>query len=180
MDRLEYSLTNDDYLAFNRYAATHHTTIGAYARRVRVNGTVAAGLLALIVFWLVSQDPFLTAITTILAAGVMWMLWPWAQRRAIDSQLNKLAKTGDLGRLGDTVLTWDDSGLTESAAASQAIVGWERVRRVEETASHVFIFLGELEALIVPKRAGAGVAELVRAAQARRAAREQEPGSAGS
>ena len=65
------------------------------------------------------------------------------------------------------MLTWDESGLVESAVASQAIVGWERVRRVAETAEHLFVFIGDLDALIVPKRAGQAVAELARFAQVR-------------
>lgn len=160
MGRLEYTLTNDDYIAFNRYAATHNPVIVAQSRRIRATGTLAVVVLAGVAFWLVSHEVLATVALTAAAAGVMWFIWPSTQRRAINAQLSKLAKAGDLGRLGPTVLTWDDDGLTESATASRAVVGWERVRRVEETAGHLFVFAGELEALIVPKRAGDGVAEL--------------------
>jgi hypothetical protein len=167
MGRLEYTLTNDDYVAFNQYAAKHTPAIVAQARRIRTTGTLAAGVMAAVVFWLVSRELLTTVLMTAAAAGMMWFIWPGAQRRAVNTQLNKLAKAGDLGRLGETVLTWDESGLVESAVASQAIVGWERVRRVAETAEHLFVFIGDLDALIVPKRAGQAVAELARFAQVR-------------
>ena len=169
MGRLEYTLTNDDYVAFNRYAASHSPVIVAQARRIRTTGTLAAGVVGAVVFWLVSRELLTTVLMTAVAAGMMWFIWPATQRRAVNTQLNKLAKAGELGRLGETGLSWDDSGLVESAAASQAIVGWERVRRVAENAGHLFIFVGDLDALVVPKRAGAGVAELARFAQARAA-----------
>ena len=170
MGRLEYTLTNEDYVAFNHYAARHTPAIMAQARRIRTTGTAAAAVMAAVVFWLLSGELLTTLLTTVAAAAVMWFVWPSAQRRAINSQLNRLAKAGDLGRLGATVLTWDADGLTETALASRATVGWERVRRVEETAQHILIFTGDLEALIVPKRAGDGVAELARFARARLAA----------
>ncbi|MGC4154171.1 MAG: YcxB family protein [Propionicimonas sp.] len=166
MGRLEYTLTNDDYIAFNQYAARHTPAIVAQSRRIRTTGTLAAGVMAAVVFWLVSKELLTTVAMTAAAAGMMWFIWPSTQRRAVNAQLNRLAKDGDLGRLGETVLTWDDHALTEAATASQAVVGWERVRRIEETAQHLFIFTGDLEALIVPKRAGNTAAELARVVRA--------------
>lgn len=171
MGRLEYTLTNDDYIAFNRYAAKHNPAIVAQARRVRVTGTLATMVVGAVTFWLISQEALTTLLMTAAVTGVMWSVWPSSHRRAINAQLNRLAKEGDLGRLGETVLTWDDEGLTEAATASRAIVGWEGVRRLEETAQHLFVFTGDLEALIVPKRAGPAVADLVAVAQAKLAAR---------
>ncbi len=167
MGRLEYTLTNDDYIAFNQYAAKHTPAIVAQARRIRTTGTLAAAVMAAVVFWLVSGELFTTVLMTSAAGAVMWFIWPSTQRRSVNAQLNRLAKAGELGRLGATVLTWDADGLTEAATSSRALVGWDRVRRIEATAQHVFVFTGDLEALIVPKRAGAGVAELVRFAQVR-------------
>ncbi|MCA0253666.1 MAG: YcxB family protein [Actinobacteria bacterium] len=170
MGRLEYTLTNDDYVAFNRYAAKSSPMILAQSHRIRTTGTLAAAVMAAVVFWFLSREPFTALLMTAAAAGVMWFIWPAIQRRAVNVQLNQLARAGDLGRLGETVLTWDERGITEAATASQAVVGWERVRRVEESGQHLYVFTGDLEALIVPKRAGAGVAELARFTQGKLAA----------
>ena len=167
MGRLEYTLTNDDYVAFNRYAARHAPAIVAQSRRIRRTGTVVAAAAAAVAFWLISGELFTMLLMTVAAAAVMWFIWPVVQRRTVDAQLNRLARTGELGRLGATVLTWDEAGLTEAATASHAAVGWERIRRIGETDRHLFLFTGDLEALIVPKAAGDGVAELARFAQAR-------------
>lgn len=171
MGRLEYSLTNEDYIAFNQYAAKHNPVIAEQSRRVRATGTIVAAVGGVVAFWLISREVFTTVLMAAAVAAAMWFIWPRTHRRAITSQLNRLAKAGDLGRVGETVLTWDDQGLTEAATASQAMVGWPRVRRIEETTQHLFVFVGDLEALIVPKRAGAGVAELTHFAQGRLAAR---------
>ncbi|MGC3955001.1 MAG: YcxB family protein [Propionicimonas sp.] len=167
MGRLEYALTNDDYVAFNRFAATSAPAIVAQSRRVRVTGTLVTAVLAVVVFWLVSGDLLTTALMTAVLAAVMWFIWPATHQRAINTQLRRLAKAGELGRLGHTVLTWDESGLTETAEASHARVGWERVRRVEESTRHLFLFTGDLEALIVPRSAGDGVADLACFARSR-------------
>lgn len=167
MGRLEYTLTNDDYVAFNQHAARSAPALLAQARRVRVTGTLLISVLAVVVFWFVSREWATTLLMTVVLAAVMWFSWPPIQRRTIEAQLRRIAKSGELGRLGATTLTWDRNGITETATASQAVAGWERLRRVEETPDHLFLFLGELEALVVPKRAGDGVDDLARFARAR-------------
>lgn len=159
-ERLEYELTNDDYLAFNRHLARTSPTVLAQVERARRVVVASAVGIGLAVLWLATRELILSVVATAIATAVMWLTWTALHHRNMDAQLRRMARKGDLGRLGPTVLTWDDRRITESATASQAIVGWQRVQRVEETEQHLFLMLGDLEALVVPKRAGAGVAEL--------------------
>jgi hypothetical protein len=165
MGRLEYDLTNDDYIAFNRHLARTSPTIQAQlVRAQRMGGFVTLGVGAALV-WLLTRNLMITVIAVAAVTVTTWFMWSSLYRRTLDAQLKRMARTGDLGRLGATVLTWDENGLTESAADSQAIVGWPRLQGVEETDQHLFLMLGDLEALVVPRRAGAEVAALAAAAQ---------------
>ena len=156
MNRLEYDLTNDDYVAFNeRVARTAPGVVDQY-RRIRMIGTVATA----VAIGLLVREPVEALVMAALVGTVMWFAFVPIVRRSMRAQLRRLAKAGNLGRLGPTVLTWDPYGITESATDSEASVGWPRVTRIDETDDHLFVFTGDLEALVVPRRAGADVAEL--------------------
>jgi len=165
--RLDYELTEDDYLAFNQHAAVAAPALVAQSRRARLLWTVVIPLALGVGLWILERDAALAVIAAAIAAGTLWFTWPYFLRRSVTARLRRLAATTGLGRTGATTLVWDDHGITESAASSRASVGWERLDRVEETPRHLFLFVGPLEGLIVPKRAGGEVAELARYARER-------------
>lgn len=171
MGQLNYDLTDDDYLAFNQHAAVSAPALADQARRVRIIGVVVVPLLVGIVMWAVERNPPFALLLAGIAAAVTWFSWPRVHRWAVTSQLRRVAATSGLGRTGATRLGWDEATITEAATSSRATVGWDRLERVEETPDHLFLFVGPLEGLIVPKRAGDGVAELARYARERLAAR---------
>lgn len=171
MGSLEYTLGNDDYIAFNSHVAFTSPAFRAQSQRVRATGTIAAAATAALVLWLLDRN---VAGALIMAAAValsMWLSWPWIHRRTTISQLKRVASKGDLGRTGPVQLGWDETGLHEDVPGGRSTADWSRLRRVGETKDHLFLFLGDLEALIVPKRAGSGVAELAAFARARASSR---------
>ncbi|MDQ7992128.1 MAG: YcxB family protein [Propionicimonas sp.] len=171
MQRLDYELTNDDYVAFNQHAAVTAPALVGQARRVRVAGTVVVPVVAGLGLWVLERDPVQALFVAAVGAAVVWFSWPPIQRATTAVQLKRMSAATGLGRTGPTTLVWDDHWITESASATQASVGWERLDRVEETPQHVFLFVGPLEGLVVPKRAGVGASELARYARERIAGR---------
>ena len=165
--RLEYSLTSDDYLAFNLFVATALPPYADQARRVRVIGATVVPLAVGITLWVMERNLVASLLAAAAGAAVLWFTWPGFHSWSVTRRLKRIASTSGLGRTGATTLSWDERGVTEAAKASRAEVGWERLERVEETPRHVFLFVGPQEALIVPKRAGDGVAELAGHARSR-------------
>ena len=174
MGRLAYSLTSDDYLAFNQFVATALPPYADQARRMRLIGATVVPLAVGITLWVMERNLVASLLAAAVGAAVLWFTWPGFHRWSVTSRLKRLARTSGLGRTGATTLSWDEQQVTEAARASRAEVGWERLERVAETPGHVFLFVGPQEALIVPKRAGDGGAELAGYARSRLAS-----GSAG-
>ena len=160
MRTLRYSLTSDDYLAFNEYVATSLPPYADQARQVRVAGAIAVPLAVGITLWAVERNLVASVLAAAVAAAILWFTWPGFHRWSVISRLKRLAAASDLGRTGATTLSWDEDRVTEAAKASRAEVGWERLERVAETPRHLFLFVGPQEALIVPKRAGDDVGVL--------------------
>ena len=72
MGRLEYSLTNEDYIAFNQYAAKHNPVIAEQSRRVRATGTIVAAVGGVVAFWLISREVFTTVLMAAAVAAAPW------------------------------------------------------------------------------------------------------------
>lgn len=177
MGQLEYDLVDDDYIAYNLHLAATSPAIRRQIDRGRWIGTVVVVVLGTAVFGLLEGAWVTGLVLGVVVAVVMWFGWPRFARRSVTAQLRRLSRQGALGRTGPVRLRWDDTGLHEDAIGASATAEWSRVDRVEETAEHLFLFLGPLEALVVPRRAGGAVVTLAQEARTRTAQGGVSPGA---
>ncbi|MFJ3463375.1 YcxB family protein [Achromobacter spanius] len=63
-----------------------------------------------------------------------------------------LAKQPDTLYLGRHELDFGPDGVTDSTASASGHMAWTDVRRVEETPEHLYVILGTLQGVIIPKR----------------------------
>jgi len=63
-----------------------------------------------------------------------------------------LAKQPDTLYLGRHELDFGPDGVTDSTASASGHMAWMDVRRVEETPEHLYVILGTLQGVIIPKR----------------------------
>ncbi|MEN4921963.1 YcxB family protein [Achromobacter spanius] len=63
-----------------------------------------------------------------------------------------LAKQPDTLYLGRHELDFGADGVTDSTATASGRMDWADVRRVEETPEHLYVILGTLQGVIIPKR----------------------------
>lgn len=70
-----------------------------------------------------------------------------------------LAKQPDTLYLGRHELDFGPDGVTDTTATASGHMAWSDVRRVEETPEHLYVILGTLQGVIIPKR-GQGAATL--------------------
>ncbi len=63
-----------------------------------------------------------------------------------------LAKQPDTLYLGQHELDFGPDGVTDSTASASGHMAWTDVRRVEETPEHLYVILGTLQGVIIPKR----------------------------
>lgn len=63
-----------------------------------------------------------------------------------------LAKQPDTLYLGRHELDFGPGGVTDTTATASGHMAWSDVRRVEETPEHLYVILGTLQGVIIPKR----------------------------
>jgi hypothetical protein len=63
-----------------------------------------------------------------------------------------LAKQPDTLYLGRHELDFGPDGVTDTTASASGRMAWTDVRRVEETPQHLYVILGTLQGVIIPKR----------------------------
>jgi hypothetical protein len=165
---LEYEITSDDLVAFNLHAGTTDAAVTKQRAISRVGGSVAV-LVALTALLAIEGHWVDGLVVGVAAALVFWMVWPriwgWLLRRNI----LRLAKAGGLGTPGACRIWVDADGVHEATSHGTSSVTWDGIARIDETASHVFIFIGPVQAYMIPKRVGeAAVREFVAAVESGR------------
>ena len=154
MSTLEFQLTAEDYAAFNLHHALTSRNALRQQRRARVNTTVAVLVVSMVVVSLVSGRVVEGIFVAIAATLVSWLIFPWSWRRALSSSLRQTSVDHTLSTLGGRRLTVDHEGLIETRDGTTISAHWDDVERVDETPTHVFVYVGPTSAFIVPRRVG--------------------------
>jgi hypothetical protein len=157
--RVQFEITLDDVVAFNRYAIQHSPVF-------RRNYWIVMGcipVMALIValvnsrswnslsFWLP-----LVAITIVLL--IIFPLW---YKHENDQTVIKVMRTGkNRGTLGKHTLLISEDGLVETTEVNESRWAWTGIERVEQIEHYIFIFVSSNAAHIIPKRAFASTEEV--------------------
>lgn len=150
MQRIEYELSNDDYVEYNLHLARTSEVLTKQSSRLRLFGSLTLVVVAFLVIGSAEGSAVIGTLVGVAFGALVWFTWPktywWIARQTV----RRIARKQGLGRTGRTQLWTDDTGLHERTAVGEATVAWSGVHRVEETPTHAFIFLGPVEALIVP------------------------------
>lgn len=163
---LEFELTTEDFVSFSIYGALSAPAAQKQSARYRI-GTSAAMFVGLGLSAGFQNGWLYGLVAGLIAAVVFWLIWPslwaWTTKRNV----MRLAKAGGLGKPGPCRIWIDQYGVHDATPDDTSTVSWRGVERVEETATHAFIFVGPIRAYIIPKRIGApAVAEFLAAVRA--------------
>ena len=150
---LAFTVSARDVSAF----ADHHarrSRIVAGARRVH-HFLWPAAFLALGHVLRLRTGNVLAFIPFVVAAAAWILAFPWLLRSAYRRQvLNACQESGSA--LGARTLRAGPDGLCVAAGGEERRIEWGAVREVAETRRHIFIYVGEARALVIPKRAVGG------------------------
>ncbi len=151
MFRIDFTMTEDDYVAFNLHAARTSPTI----RRSNRWAVVAVSLGAGAATEFVLSGMFNRAVSVSAAVAVViltaWLL-PHLYRRTVRTQIHKMVRREGSGMVGPGRLVVDDHGLHETVGHTSTSVPWTGVGQVTETPEHVFIHVTAMSGFVVPKR----------------------------
>lgn len=156
MTKVDYDLTEDDFMRYAQYHFQRSDDAKATYRR-----TLTIGLLALVVYAVgIKDDPnfglhvpvqyvarIVSVIVVFLVSVTIYM--KIARPMLVRGWLRSAAKRS----LGHTVLELQDDGVHVGNVEGQGRLAWEACRGVVEESEHIYIIMGPLRALVVPKRA---------------------------
>jgi hypothetical protein len=164
---LEFELTQDDLIAYNPYGLSTSPEFRRWAGRYRLIGSLAVlTILTLIIAF--DGDLLAGAVAGFVAAGIFWIAWPrlwsWMTKRNVV----RLAAGGSLGKPGRCKIWYDDHGVHDQTPGGTSSVSFDAIDRVEESATHAFIFTGPMQGYVIPMRVGEyAVAEFLAVVRAR-------------
>jgi hypothetical protein len=147
---LEYELGQADMGAFFAHHASHAPYIVARNRRMR---WIWAGLFALLALAYFSWSP--GGGLAFLALAIVFLLFYGRLNRWWYVRHNRRLNTGPDGpRLGTTKLELAGGHLLVEAPEGSSKLDLSAIRRIDESDSHYFIYLGPVSAIVVPKAGG--------------------------
>lgn len=146
---LTVDLTNDDYVALNM--AFHRSS--PTMRRNRVVSSVSTAVIAMAIVFLPDWAPlgvrWLAGVLFGVLAGVLFFA---SFPRLLELFIRRMAAREQIGTPGPHVVTLWPEGLQERGPGGEARTPWQAIQKVEQTATHGFIFVGPTAAVIIPLR----------------------------
>jgi hypothetical protein len=147
---IEYTLTPDDAIAFQRYHFKASLSSRQFFLR-RLFWGILASILVFIIFsgW--------KSVWGVLAVLLFWLVYllmiPLSIRWSINAFGKRMKKEGENKALwGKRRLTIDAQGLFEKSEVGETRLRWDGVERVVETADYIFIYVTTVSAHVIPKK----------------------------
>lgn len=157
MTTIEYERTLDDIIDFNLYLIRSSPLLQRQAMVGRIITSIIVVILSMGLIYIIDRDKQFDTIAFIipLVAGVFFFLiFPWLNNYGIRSRTTKLLKEGsNKAMIGRQRITLQDDSLYCEAPSGESKVKWDAVERVVVNNNHVLLYLGSMNALVIPKRA---------------------------
>lgn len=147
-----YTLTRDAYAAYNVYYLAHSPS----TKRLMLMGQfvlpffvmAACGLFYLLSVMTAAQACVISAVTY----GVFVFFYPVLFRRGVKRRLDRIMADG-VGReyLGEHVLELRQTGIRDACQSGYVVeVPYANVERVLENDGHLYVFIGQTTAFVIP------------------------------
>lgn len=150
---LQYQITAEDFIAFNRYFMLHNARAKRNMTKDRVLGAIfilgAGGLFG-------SLQNHMSAVwisVFALCAIVYFFIAPKLLLNSMANRVRKMLKNASSTILGAKTMTLGEEQLRLQGDGEDSTYTYEKVEKIEEDLERYYIFVGELEALILPKEA---------------------------
>ena len=151
---VEFELTFEDLIEWGLYHAEHSPALRQARAGVAALGIGAFGGAAILLSYLFPANT-VTFVPVGIVAGTLWAaLVPRYSRRWLRALLAPVYAEGENRLLtGSHFLRLAPEALMGRTDFARTEIDWALVERIEETPTHVFIYISATQALIIPKRA---------------------------
>ena len=164
MKTIEYERTLNDILNYNLYHFKHSPSLRRQALVGRITGSVLVVVVSLALMYIIDSDKHLDSVAYIFAligAVISFLIFPWLHTRGIRNRTLKLLNEGsNKGLLGRQRITLQDEGLYCESPSGETKLKWEAIERIVTNEDYMFVYLGSVNAIVIPKRAFASQSDL--------------------
>lgn len=151
MYRFKYELAKSDYVDFNLYHAKSSKTVNRMLMIYRVVGPLlilAGG------YYMIGGYKDLVGIIVYGISALLWFIYyPRFHFKSIEKNVKKIINEGNdtsLFELRQVVV--NEREITEEIVDHKTFKGWKKVVKVGVSKDNIFIYVSDMEALIIPKR----------------------------
>ncbi len=156
----DYTVTENDYLTFNRYTLEH---IPEGKRSVWIfRGTFAViALLLVVIFWLSGVEWFLTLTVTIALAIATVVYGLCAKRqimKVVEKQMRRAEKKGTPLYSKAGIITFNDDAMQDNDGRMDVRIPYQSLHAVHTTPQALYFFVAPTSAILLPTHCVGGPA----------------------
>lgn len=154
--QVNYEIGAEDFVAFNLHYARGNVMVQQNVLRMRLVGTglILAGGMVVTFLQGAAAKPFLIWPIFGLCAALYFLLMPRSTYRKMEKGVRKMVEARKQnGIVGQKTMTLKPDGVHLTGEGEDSFYAYDRVERVVQDAQHYYVFVGPMEALILPFRA---------------------------
>lgn len=171
-----YTLTKDDYVAFNMHHAQHSERVQKVLRVQRWMSLIFL-FIPLLVSWI--EGEFLVGMFAAFALlAVLWFLfYPKYFYGSIKKNIIKVMnEEGNSSLTGEHTIMVTEDGLVEKSSKGEVKTPWSSITQIRETDEHIFILVSAMSGYVIPINTFADVKALQQFKETLNAARDEKTG----
>ena len=148
------TVNDEDYIKFNEYHVMNSKSCAGMLWLTRLILPVMAALV--IVIMKLAGISIGLLIAECIALAVLTVVWQFKAKkilaRSVKTSVEKLKKDGKLPYSPEAEIEFADTELIETTARSVQRWNYDEIRSVGDTQEHIFILIGAMQGMILPKR----------------------------
>ncbi|MEG0641536.1 MAG: YcxB family protein [Clostridium sp.] len=152
--KIKYSITKDDYLKFNMY---HLESSPGVKKELIIHRFVVPILIIGLAFALavLTGMPLTIGVPVCVVGAICWSVFypKFYKKNALRNVSKMLGRGVQSESISKNSITVQDEGIYASSQAGQTLHKWNEVIKFHETADHIFIYVTQKLAHVIPKRA---------------------------
>lgn len=151
--KINYNLTEEDYINFNLYHVKNSKTAKKALNRQRFLSPVIFMISAYVISTFGGM-PFLSLFISFFITSVLWVIfYPKYFYGLITRNSKKMFKEGkNDGLLGDHSLIMTDEGIVDASLNRESKVVWSGIESFKEDNDNLYLYVSSVSAYILPKR----------------------------
>lgn len=151
--KLEFNLTEQDYIDFNLYHFDHSKSIQHAHNKSRFGAAIAYLALPFVLVN-VTEIPFAWWMTTFSIVAIVWiLLFPSSMKKFYTKQIKKVLQEKNNSFFGKKILELRDDGVMTKGDSDETMTSYHSISQIAESNGNLYLYNSSVSAIIVPASA---------------------------